>query len=230
MGSASCLWGAICPAACTIGACDVGGTPFMPLGIWGRPAGIRPTSFPPLFHCCPFPCGRFFGVALGHTPRSPVADCATPLGWPLGWPFNCPLELTAVEFDDVEEFEDMEDDELVRGIVFRGTKTPLTSSEFIEFRDWPPLIPHAGRLILEKLGGLATAVMRKDSTEGSTGERNMGGSGSRGMRDSEYHRCPLAPVTKLIPCMMAVAIAVDVFVADVGRGKLSEVLVAVCCG
>lgn len=197
----------------------------MPLVIWGRPAGIRPTSFPPPFHC-PFPCGRFLGVAFGHTPRSPGADCAAPLGCPFSCPFSCPLVLTVVELDDVDEFEDMEDDELVRGTVFRGIKTPLTSSEFIEFRDWPPLIPHAGRLMLEKLGGLATAVMRKNSTEVSTGERGMGRSGSRGRRVSEYHRCPLAPMINLLPCTIAVAIDV----ADVGRGKLSKMPVAVRCG
>lgn len=115
--------------------------------------------------------------------------------------------LTAVEEDDVEEIEDIEDDELVRGIVFRGIKTPLTSSEFIEFSDWPPLMPHAGRLILEKLGGLATAVMRKDSTEVSFREAKgveEGRSGSHGRQVAGYHRCPLAPMTNLTPCSVAV--------------------------
>lgn len=72
--------------------------------------------------------------------------------------------LTAVDVEELDALEDTDEEELLRGIDFRGIKTPLTSSEFIEFRDWPapPLIPHAGRLMLEKLGGLATAVMRKD--------------------------------------------------------------------
>lgn len=39
---------------------------------------------------------------------------------------------------------------------------PLASSAFIEFTVCPPLI-HPGRLRLAKLGGLATAVMRKAS-------------------------------------------------------------------
>lgn len=163
----------------------------MPLVIWGRGAGIRPSSVPPPFHCA-FPCGLFLGVALGQPPRSPAAGCTTP--------FDCPLLLTAVDVEEAEEFEDMDEDELVRGIVFRGIKTPLTSSEFIEFRDWPPLIPHAGRLMLEKLGGLATAVMRNDGIESVAGERSLGRSGSRVGWDSEYHRCPLAAKSNLTPC------------------------------
>lgn len=72
--------------------------------------------------------------------------------------------LTAVDVEELDALEETDEDELLRGIDFRGIKTPLTSSEFIVFRDWPPppLMPHAGRLMLEKLGGLATAVMRKD--------------------------------------------------------------------
>lgn len=75
------------------------------------------------------------------------------------WPL---LLLTAVEVDETEELEEMEEDELLRGMVLRGMRTPLTSSEFIELRDWPPLSPHPGRLIEAKLGGLATAVIRND--------------------------------------------------------------------
>lgn len=70
--------------------------------------------------------------------------------------------LTAVEVDETEDVDEMEEDELLRGMVLRGMRTPLTSSEFMEFRDWPPLSPHPGRLMLAKLGGLATAVIRKD--------------------------------------------------------------------
>lgn len=40
-----------------------------------------------------------------------------------------------MEFEVVEELEETDDDELVRDIVFRGINAPLTSSEFIEFRD-----------------------------------------------------------------------------------------------
>lgn len=70
--------------------------------------------------------------------------------------------LTAVDVEDTEELDEMEEEELDREMVFRGIKTPLTSSEFMEFKDWPPLSPHADRLMFAKLGGLATAVMRKD--------------------------------------------------------------------
>jgi hypothetical protein len=72
--------------------------------------------------------------------------------------------LTDVNVEEADALEDTDEDELLRGIDFRGIKPPLRSSGFIEFRDWPPppLMPHAGRLMLEKLGGLATAVMRKD--------------------------------------------------------------------
>lgn len=81
---------------------------------------------------------------------------------PFGWPL---VLLTAVAEEDTDEAEEMEEDELFRGMVFRGINTPLTSSGFMELRDCPPLSPHAGRLIFAKLGGpggLATAVMRKD--------------------------------------------------------------------
>lgn len=139
----------------------MGPAPFKPFDICGRPAGILPSSalssLGP-FHC-PFVCGLFRGAALGQPPRSPTGDCAfAPFAWPL-------LLLTAVEVEDVEETEDvdaMEEDELFRGMVLRGMRTPLPSSEFMELRDWPPLTPHADRLIFAKLGGLATAVIRKD--------------------------------------------------------------------
>lgn len=65
----------------------------------------------------------------------------------------------------MDEFDEMEEDELLRGMVLRGIKTPRTSSEFMELRDWAPLSPHADRLMFAKLGGLATAVMRKDQRE-----------------------------------------------------------------
>ena len=45
-------------------------------------------------------------------------------------------------------------------MVFRGMNMPRPSSGFMALRDWPPLIPHPGRLMLLKVGGLATAVMR----------------------------------------------------------------------
>lgn len=77
----------------------------------------------------------------------------------LAWPL---VLLTAVDEEETDEVDEMEEEELFRGMVFRGISTPLTSSEFIELRDWPPLSPHAGRLMFAKLGGLATAVMRKN--------------------------------------------------------------------
>lgn len=81
---------------------------------------------------------------------------------PFAWPL---VLLTAVDEDETDDVEEMEEEELFRGMVFRGISTPLTSSEFMELRDWPPLSPHADRLMFAKLGGLATAVMRKELRE-----------------------------------------------------------------
>lgn len=157
-GSVMGLCDPICPGDCSKGAGDIGPAPFRPLVICGRAAGILlnsvPSSLAP-FHC-PFPCGRFRGAALGQAPKSLAVGCAAaPFIWPL-------LLLTAVEVDETDEFDEIEEDELFRGMVLRGIKTPRTSSEFMELRDWAPLSPHADRLIFAKLGGLATAVMRKD--------------------------------------------------------------------
>ena len=76
---------------------------------------------------------------------------------PVDWaPF-----VRTVEADELDEFEDTEEDELVRESVFRGTPNiPLTSSGFIEF---PSMEPHPGRDIWGKLGGFATAVMGLDT-------------------------------------------------------------------
>lgn len=100
----------------------------------------------------------------------------------LAWPL---VLLTAVDEEETDEVEEMEEEELFRGMVFRGISTPLTSSEFIELRDWPPLSPHAGRLMFAKLGGLATAVMRKDLDWGEyAGEaRRSQNEGGRQRRD-----------------------------------------------
>lgn len=78
-------------------------------------------------------------------------------GVPVDWaPF-----VRTVEADELDEFEDTEEDELVRESVFRGTPNiPLTSSGFIEF---PSMEPHPGRDIWGKLGGFATAVMGLDT-------------------------------------------------------------------
>lgn len=71
---------------------------------------------------------------------------------PLDWdPF------VATEVPD--ELVEMEEDEFVRERVLRGTNMPLTSSGFIGLL--PLMVPHAGREICGKVGGLATAVMRK---------------------------------------------------------------------
>lgn len=69
--------------------------------------------------------------------------------------------LITVPVEEVEAVEVTEDAEFVRCKAFRGVKTPLDSSEFIACRDELPFNPHAGRLMLAKLGGLATAVMGK---------------------------------------------------------------------
>lgn len=118
---------------------------------------MRPNSVPfstlGVFHC-PFPCGLFRGAALGQPPSSPGVDwIATPLAWPF-------VLLTAVDDEEMDELEEMEEDEFVLERAFRGIKTPLSSELTVELRDWLPLSPHADRLIFAKLGGLATAVMR----------------------------------------------------------------------
>jgi hypothetical protein len=70
-------------------------------------------------------------------------------------PFVDEAGVVAVEVDDVDAVDDTDEDELARGMVFRGMNMPLTSS--LPFKP-----PHAGgRFIWEKVGGLATAVMRK---------------------------------------------------------------------
>ena len=56
--------------------------------------------------------------------------------------------------EDVEDVEAMEDAELDR-----RSMSFLTCGLFIGLMVCPPLIPHPGRLRLEKLGGLATAVI-----------------------------------------------------------------------
>lgn len=81
------------------------------------------------------------------------------------------VTVAAEEFDDVDA---MEDAELVLWMVLRaGTKMPpLTSSGVIALIDCPP---HACRLMLGKLGGLATAVMEKTGRRsGSMGEGRFG--------------------------------------------------------
>lgn len=92
---------------------------------------------------------------MGQPPSSPGVDwTATPLAWPF-------VLLTAVDDEEMDELEEMEEAEFVLERVFRGIKTPLTSSELtVELRDWLPLSPHADRSMFAKLGGLATAVMR----------------------------------------------------------------------
>lgn len=82
-------------------------------------------------------------------------------------PFDCePFEATVV----LDEFEEMEDDELVRGRVLRGINMPRASSAFIGL--FPLIVPHADREICGKVGGLATAVMRKVQRR----SKSMGGS------------------------------------------------------
>ena len=67
-----------------------------------------------------------------------------------------PLVATVV----LDEVEEIEDEEFVRESCLRGANMPLTSSGFMGVL--PLTDPHAGREIWGKVGGLATAVMRKD--------------------------------------------------------------------
>ena len=50
-------------------------------------------------------------------------------------PFVCPLVETAVAVEEVDDVDETEDEEFVRGMVFRGMNMPRTSSGFIEFSD-----------------------------------------------------------------------------------------------
>lgn len=76
-------------------------------------------------------------------------------------PLLCGADCVIVEFDDVEEAEELEaieeteDEEFVRWALFRGMNIRATSSACIVFT----LEPHAVRLFCWKLGGLATAVI-----------------------------------------------------------------------
>lgn len=78
--------------------------------------------------------------------------------------------MVAVDVDDPDDCDDCEesdDDELARCALFRGMNMRATSSGFIELRPpCPGLVPHAGRLIWGKLGGLATAVICEGEQEG----------------------------------------------------------------
>jgi hypothetical protein len=96
---------------------------------------------------CVFGGGRFLAAPFDQPLRSPAAEAT---------PFVCAVAAApTVDVDDAEEFEFIEDAEFVRGMVFRcGSKMlPLTSSALIA------LPPHAGRLMFEKEGGGATAVI-----------------------------------------------------------------------
>lgn len=98
--------------------------------------------------------GLFRVPALAdHWLRSELVDAAVPLDWD-------PFEST-VDTDELDEFELIEEDELLRDRGLRGANIPLTSSGFIG--TLPLLVPHAGRDICGKFGGLATAVMREGS-------------------------------------------------------------------
>lgn len=72
-------------------------------------------------------CG-FFRAAVPHELKVSPAGMATPL--------VCGDGCTTVEFEDVEEREDMEEDELVRWALLRGINILDTSSAFIALR--PP--------------------------------------------------------------------------------------------
>lgn len=108
--------------------------------------------------CC---CGLFRVAVFDQLLRSPAAD----MGLPLVGAFEVMVPVD--EFDDVD---DTDDDELVRWMVLRLANMLMLrrSSAFIEFGVWLPLI-HPGRLRFAKLGGLATAVMRKASRGAEVG-------------------------------------------------------------
>jgi hypothetical protein len=122
---------------------------------FGRPAGILeksgwPSGLPA--GQALFGWGRLRGAELAdHWLRSEAVDSAVPL--------DCEPFVATVVLEDTDELEEMEDDELLRGRVFRGTNMPRTSSGFIGL--FPLIVPHAGREICGNVGGLATAVMRK---------------------------------------------------------------------
>ena len=97
--------------------------------------------------------------------------------------------------DAVEPLEDIDEEELLRESVFRGTNMPLTSSGFMEL--FPLRVPHAGREIWGKEGGLATAVMRKDQSRDE-----IDAAGTIEMRVVEFVRsiaCPSSGVTTTPP-------------------------------
>lgn len=101
-------------------------------------------------------------AVLGQPLKSPAAG----MEFPLVGAFEM-----MVPVDEFEDVDDTDDEELVRWIVLRPANMlmPLRSSAFIEFGVGPPLI-HPGRLRFAKLGGLATAVMRRASRKGAGAE------------------------------------------------------------
>jgi hypothetical protein len=100
-------------------------------------------------------------AVLDQLLKSPAVGIELPLVE--GFEVTVPVD----EFDDVD---DTDDEELVRWMVLRlaNMLMPRRSSAFIEFGVWLPLI-HPGRLRFAKLGGLATAVMRKTSRRAKVG-------------------------------------------------------------
>jgi hypothetical protein len=70
------------------------------------------------------------------------------------------LVATDVAEEAAEEVDDTEEDELLRVKLLRGTNMPRTSSAFIGLS--PLTVPHSGREICGKVGGFATAVIRKN--------------------------------------------------------------------
>ena len=94
-----------------------------------------------------------------HWLKSDPARRGVPLGWE---PFVAMVVL--------DEAEETEDDEFERESCLRGANMPLASSGFMGLL--PLMLPHAGREIWGKVGGLATAVMGKAQTR-------LGGSSCR---------------------------------------------------
>lgn len=136
-----------------------------------RPAAMRTRSAGESglgFSQAPLDWGRFrcAGAAAGVAAAPFGHELTSPDGGG-GAPLDCEVEVAMVEVE-VEEMdevdEEMEEDELFLCRLFRGMRTRLSSSGFIIWPAWPPLIPFMpqfGRLCWVKVGGLATAVMRE---------------------------------------------------------------------
>lgn len=161
----------------------------------------------PFGHAAPFCCAFLRGPAVDQPAESPAAVREVPF---TGWVFA--LDVT-VEVEPLDDVDDTDDDEFVRWRVLRAMNMfiSLASFDLIEFSDWPPLI-HPCRLRSAKLGGLATAVMRKawlaamdDESEGESRRRGWGRSSGWGMETGGAASC----AGELSPSCLACAVAIS---------------------